>query len=120
MDDRVSDTKLAVAANAAGGHLARRRTRTARASRWTSSPSMALDELSTALAQANGDPGGYTSDIHAALPRIKSKARRRDADDRHQMDPSGVLGAADRPRPLKRRNYAAAAGRPRRRRSGGK
>ena len=26
-----------------------------------------------AVAQANGDPGGYTSDIHAALPRIKYK-----------------------------------------------
>ena len=26
-----------------------------------------------ALAQANGDPGDYTSDIHAGLARIKSK-----------------------------------------------
>ena len=32
-----------------------------------------LMNLALAAAQANGDPGGYTSDIHAALPRIKSK-----------------------------------------------
>ena len=32
-----------------------------------------LMNLARAAAQANGDPGDYTSDIHAALPRIKSK-----------------------------------------------
>ena len=32
-----------------------------------------LMNTALAVAQANGDPGGFTDDIHAALPRIKSK-----------------------------------------------